>query len=147
MNLAELATKITVFLAPFLPFLVAGGESVAKKLGERFGQTTFDKAKSVWEKITKNSSDSAIKNTATAVKDNPESKPFRLALAASIAEYLQNNPGEAPQLAKLIAESKGIQSILVEYDGEVGDILQELSGFGIQDIVVKGKAGNISQKQ
>jgi len=147
MNFNELAAEITIFLTPFLPFLAKGGESMAKELGQRFGQTVFDKAKSIWNTIESASEDSTFKHATMALVENPQSTPFQLALTTALVSYLEKRPEEAAKITILMAEGEAIQSILVDRKGEVGNILQELKKTGRQDVIVKGKANDITQKQ
>ena len=147
MNLNELAAKVTIFLTPFLPFFVIGGETIAKELGERFGQAVFDKAKLIWNRIKGASADSDFKYATMALVENPQSTPFQLALSTALGNYLEKHPEEARKIASLMTEGDAIQSILIEREGEVDNILQELNKAGRQDVIVKGKAKDVTQKQ
>jgi len=150
MNFNELAAKVTAFITPFLPYLIIGGESMAKELGQQFGQTIFTKAQLLWSKLKNALDDSVFKNATMAFVENPQSTSFQLALATALVSYLEKHPGETTQIESLMAEGEIIQFILVEREGEVDNILQELKKTGgrqVQSGVVRGKVGNFTQKQ
>lgn len=145
MNFSSLATNIVVFLTPFLPYLILGGEEVIKELGKKFGETTWEKAKLLWDKIKNPNLD----GIATALAENPEDEDFQVTLAKLVAKQLQTTPELALELASMIRETAAIQTILVEQNSKAKDILQRLSKTGTQETTIResSQAGNITQEQ
>ncbi|MCP4402276.1 MAG: hypothetical protein GY801_33850 [bacterium] len=151
MDYGQLATQITVFLTPFLPYLVLAGETTAKELGEKFSETAAEKAKSLWSKIigSKPKESSAITDMATTLAKNPNSEIFQAALAEVLSKHLDTSPELVTDLMTMMNEDKAIQKVLVEQASTVNHIVQKLSTRGTQDITVSGQsqAGDITQEQ
>lgn len=153
MSPEELAAKVTVFLTPFLPYLIAGGEATAQELGKQFGKSAIDKARSIWDRLKPISKRQDFKKSLPALLEDPHSMPTQSAVATVVGKYLISHPAEARRILTLMSESRVVQTVLVERQAEVGDILQEIRGAGwhsnsTQEIVIGegAKAQNLVQK-
>ena len=72
MDFEGLATNVIVFLSPFLPYLLSASEEMAKEIGKKFGETTWEKAKSLWDKIQNIvSSEFKLNSAATGLAEDP----------------------------------------------------------------------------
>ena len=150
MEFKQLAANVSVFLTPFLPYLVSASEAMAEEVGKKFGEAAWKKAKFLWSKI-KNlvSRDSKLENAANGLSEDPEDEDYRLIFVKSLTKQLEKLPELANELVALIKDDKSIQKILIEQEVTVNDILQRLSRPGEQETIVRGKSqvGNITQKQ
>lgn len=145
MSFPGLAAKIVVFLTPFLPYLILGGEEVVKELSKHFGKTAWEKAELLWSRIKSPSLDGVAK----ALAENPEDEDYQVTLTKLVDKQLQATPELALELAAVIDESTVIQKVLVERHSKVRDVLQRLSKPGIQETTIResSQAGNITQEQ
>ncbi len=81
--------SLTAFLAPFLPFLLKGAETVAEEAGRVFGQEAWQAAKGLWSKLRpKVDEKPAVTDAAKAVANDPEDELARNALAFQLRELL-----------------------------------------------------------
>lgn len=146
MDYKQLATDVTIFLTPFLPYLILAAEESVKEVGKKFGEATWGKAKSIWKKITNSSSDtSPIQTFATTLAKNPN-EIFQASLAQVLAEQLERSPQLATEILNMMKEDKAVQKILIEQQATAKNILQKLSSSGTQDVTVRGSTvGNITQ--
>jgi len=150
MDLAKLATDAIVFLTPFFPYLVLGGEAAAKEAGKELGEAAWKKAMSLWDKIKSLGEDSAkLSKTIELLAEDPDDEDTQFILAKSLAEQLESSPELASDLISIIKGDKAVQVVLVEYGSKVKDIHQRLiSETGEQRIVVRGsQTKNIKQEQ
>lgn len=51
MDITLLAQSLSVYLAPFLPYLLKAGEKAAEEAGKKLGGDGWDQAKSLWAKL------------------------------------------------------------------------------------------------
>ncbi len=51
MDIPQLAADIAKFIAPFLPYLIAGTKAAAEEAGRQFGKAAWDKAVELWGKL------------------------------------------------------------------------------------------------
>lgn len=143
MDFTKLATDIAVFLTPFLPYLVLGGEAVAKEVGRKFGEATWERAKSLWHKIQSPS----LSGVAEALAENPNDPDFQTALAKLLIKQLETFPHLAAELKSTMGEDEAIQTVLVAYESKVRDIHQRLGQHGEQKVTIQGsQARDITQE-
>lgn len=149
MDIRQLATDMAVFLTPFLPYLILGSEEVAKEIGKKFGQTTLEKAKTLWEKIKKPAkNDPKLQSAIVNLAEDPNDEDFQLILVKSLARLFETSPELATELIGIMKDDKAVQSVLVEYGSRVKDIRQRLSKTGKQEVTVRDShTGNITQEQ
>ena len=140
---------MTIFLTPFLPYLVLGGTEAAKEVGKKFGEATWEKAKSLWSKTKKSVQDTAMLEAfATALAKTPN-EIFQTSLAQMLADQFERSPELATELMNLMQDDDTVQKILIAQESTAKNIRQKLSTGGIQDVTVRGKSqvGNITQEQ
>jgi hypothetical protein len=144
MDLTKLATQVTVFMTPFLPYLVSGGEAAMKEIGKRFGETAWEEAKALWNKVRNPN----LEGVARALADDPEDEDLQVALAKLLVKQMSTSPELAEELMHTLNEDSSVQTILVEQGSRVEDILQRLSRPGTQETIIRGsQAGDITQEQ
>lgn len=149
MDIKQIATDVTVFLTPFLPYLILGAGEAAKEVGKKFGQATWEKAQSLWNKIKNSAQDDPKLNRAIlTLAEDPDDEDFQLILAKSLAKQLEVSPKLATELLNLMKDDKAVQTILIEHGSKVKDIHQRLSKSGRQETTVRGsQTGDITQEQ
>lgn len=82
MDIPQLAQEVAKFLAPFLPYLIAGTKAAAQEAGKQFGKAAWDKAEELWTKIwgkakKKESAKEAIEDAAQHPTDEDAQAAFR----------------------------------------------------------------------
>ncbi|QSJ18549.1 hypothetical protein JYQ62_07180 [Nostoc sp. UHCC 0702] len=111
---------LTTFLAPFLPYLLKAGEKAieeaGKKLGEKFGGDTWERAKSLWAKLSpKVESDpgtkALVQNVANALEKNPADEIAKSTLQFQIKTLMENDPTLANEISRLFEEAKQTGSV------------------------------------
>jgi hypothetical protein len=150
MDLKKLATDVIVFLTPFFPYLVLGGEAAAKEAGKKLGEAAWTKAMSLWDKIRSLGRDNAkLSKTIELLAEDPGDEDTQFILAKSLAKQLESSPELATDLISIIKDDKAVQVILVEHGSKVKDVHQRLiSETGEQKIIVRGsQTRNITQEQ
>jgi len=148
MDTTQLAQAITTFLAPFLPYLVKGGieagKSAAQKLGEKFSEDTWEKAKTLWGKLRpKIEAEPAAKDAVQKVITKPGDKRAKAALELQIEDILEEDSGLAYQVAEMWEEIRST-SVTVITSGERsvaigGDATDSVIVTGDQNLVQRGK--------
>ncbi|MFX0206717.1 MAG: hypothetical protein ACFFDT_12090 [Candidatus Hodarchaeota archaeon] len=149
MDFNQLATDVTLFLAPLLPYLILSGEATAKKIGEEFGEVTLAKAKTLWDKIKKSAQDDTkLQGVATALAEYPDDEDFQVTLAKLLAKQFATSSELAEELMKILKEDKAIQTVLIEQESKAKNISQRLSKSGTQQVKVRDKSevGDVNQE-
>lgn len=150
MDFNQISTEVTVFLTPFLPYLVLAGEATAKEVGKKFGEAAWSKAKSLWGKLADVAQrDSKINSAVTGLADDPTDEDYQLILVKALAKQLEAAPELATALVSLMKDDQAVQKVIVENKSKVKNIRQSLSTTGIQKATVSGvsEAGDITQQQ
>jgi hypothetical protein len=145
MNFARLATDITVFLAPFFPYLISGGEEAVKEIGKKFGEIAWKKAQALWSKIRNPN----LEGVAMALAEDPNDEDFLVALAKLLTKHLEASPELAAELMSTMKEDKAVQKVLIGQGSKAKDIIQRLSKTGKQETIVRkeSQVGSITQEQ
>ena len=113
MNIANLTT----FISPFIPFLVKASEEAAKKAGERFGNSAWEKATAIWSILFPKIDNEIVNDIVKAPHDDDLQAAFRYQLK----KLLEDDEALAKKLEQLMQEdSKG------ESDGD--NITQQIFG-------------------
>ena len=144
MDLTKLATNIIVFLAPFFPYLILGGEAAIKEVGKKFGEKAWDRAKLLWGKIQS----PKLNGIAMALAEDPDDEDFQITLAKLLVKQLKASPEVVTELANIMRDDYVVQEVLVEQGSKVKDIQQRLSRAGKQKTAIRSsRARNITQEQ
>ena len=95
MDITTLARDITLFLTPFLHYLLKAGEKAAEEVGKKLGGDAWDRAKGLWGKL----------------RPKVEARPAAQEAVTDAATEPQNEDAQAAlrlQLRKLLAEDEGL---------------------------------------
>jgi hypothetical protein len=96
---------LTAFLAPFVPYLVKGGENLAAELGRTLGQDALGHARALWGKLRPRvEEDPVASKAAEKVAANPNDRGARLRLQLALEDALADHPELAREVKKLWAE-------------------------------------------
>lgn len=106
----ELAALLTSFVAPFLPCLLNLGkpaaEAAGKKLGEKFGEGSWEKAKQVWTKLSPTVKEKPLaQGAATAIAQDTEDEDAQAVLTRQLEKLLDANPELARSLQQMLDEN------------------------------------------
>ena len=122
----EPITLATSVVGMLMPYLIKGGEAVAKKAIDE----SFQLASQLYQKVKeKFSNDSYAKETLKRVKENPDSEARKAALTGVLEEKIKDEPTFGAELEKLLALTKDL-------GGDSIDQTVNVSG--------KAKTGNIT---
>ena len=91
MDIATLAKDVTLFLTPFLPYLLKVGEKAAEEAGKKLGGDAWDRAKGLWGRL----------------RPKVEAKPAAQEAVGDAVAEPKNEDAQATlrqQLRKLLAE-------------------------------------------
>jgi hypothetical protein len=99
MDIATLAVTMTSFLSPLFPFLIKGTEEAAKEAGKKFGSNAWEKAKELWDKISKTKS---VEEAAKDLVKVPNDEDFEASLRKELKKLLQDQPVLAQELLQLM---------------------------------------------
>jgi hypothetical protein len=101
-----LAQQAALFLTPFVPYLIKGGieagKSAAGKLGELATEKGWEKAQSMWSRLTKHEE---VKKAAETVAKLPADADAQAALRLQIMLALTADTALIEVLEKLVAEA------------------------------------------
>jgi hypothetical protein len=118
MDIATLARDVSIFLAPFLPYLVKGGEEAAKEAGKKFGGAVWEPARALWGKLQpKVEAKPAAQEAVQYASAEPDKDQARTVLAWQLEMLLKENPALAADVAKILDEAKAT-GINVSASGE-----------------------------
>ena len=103
-----LATQVSQFLAPYIPYLLKGGLEMAKsaagRLGELITEEGWEKAKLLWGKLVQREE---VKKAAETVVNLPEDTDALSALRLQIKLAFAADFALAENLEKMMAEGAG----------------------------------------
>lgn len=144
-SIAEIATTVVTFVAPFIPYLLEEGKAVGQKwaetLAERGGEATWNNAKAIWGKIQSHfGKDARVNGTALMVSDYPGDESYQTMLATVLGNHLKEDPQLAEELLQLAGGEQGVQEVLADRRSWVEKVTQNMGGSGIQRV----KASNES---
>jgi RNA binding exosome subunit len=132
MDLSILATEITAYLAPFLPYLVKAGSKAAEKAGEKFTGVAWEKAQSMWAKLSKKDD---VERAAKDVVEMPEDEDAQAALRLQVKKQLQEDDSLMKELTALLKELKPlVGGDHIEMDVRVSGQAQVRDIIGKQEI-------------
>jgi len=107
MDPVSLATAITGFLAPLLPYLLKGGEKAAEEVGKKFGGAVWDRAAALWARLrprleARPASQEAIQEVAKA----PDDQAAQGALNLQVRKILAEDSELAQEVARWLEETR-----------------------------------------
>jgi plasmid maintenance system antidote protein VapI len=133
-------TGLAAFLAPFLPALVKGAETLATDVAERLGEGAFGLAKRMWELLRpKVEQDERAQDTVEEVAEDPEDPVLQAMLAKRLERLLADDPALASDLGRLYDEARAANLVSASGERSVA-VGRDLSGTVItgDDAVVTG---------
>jgi hypothetical protein len=93
---------LTAFLAPFVPYLVKGGEKLATEVGQTLGREGLEHAKRLWAKLRAGVEDDASATAAAEkVAERPQDTRAQGALELALEDLLAADPALAHDVAEL----------------------------------------------
>jgi len=143
----QLPAQIVQFLAPYLPYLLKGlklaGQEAARKLGEKAGEQSLDRAKALWEKLrpkveAKPAALEAVQDVATRPDDEDALAALRLQLKKLLAE----DEALAQELAHLLAQARPAGQTVTASGNRSVAIGGSVSG----SVIVTGDRNKINQR-
>ncbi len=149
MDFNQIAMATVAMLAPFAPYLVevgkAGGKELVEVMAKHGGEATWNKAKSLWEKLkSRFKDDQELQSAVTMVAMKPEDEARQTMLAEVLIARLQKDSVLADELFDLLGGQKAVQQVLADRCSWVEDVTQQMKGKGTQsvqaseDSVIKG---------
>jgi len=139
----ELAALLTSFLCPFLPHLLKLGqpaaEAAGKKLGEKFGEGTWNKAQHIWKKLLPKVNEKPLaQGAATALAENTQDEDASEVLTKQIEKVLAVSPDLAQFLQQTITtDAEDVNKVLTVTQTVTGD----------RNIVVGDASGSVEIRQ
>ena len=122
---------VVSFLAPFLPYLVAGATEAAKalgkKLGEVGGETAWKKAQELWARIRKRP-DPDLETKAKVVALDPAEEFYLAALAQALTHALETQPELAAEMAAALQGDPDVQEVIARNKSVIERVVQRGPG-------------------
>jgi hypothetical protein len=107
MDVAFLAKSLTVFLGPFLPYLIKMGEKAAEDVSSKFTAGAWDKAKTLWGKLQPKVAAKPIVQAAVEdVAKSPEDQDSQTVLEIQMKKMLNEDQEFAKEIFRLMQEEK-----------------------------------------
>lgn len=134
-QIAQTSTAIVATLTPFLPFFVETGKESIKKLSEvvaeKGGEAVFEKAKSLWSKVTSwFVSAPKLETAAKSLASDPDDEDFQHKLAKELGLYLQTHPDSLQEILKFFGGGESIQHVIADKGSFVENVKQSITGQG-----------------
>lgn len=104
MDAASLAQTVVACLVPCLPFLYKMGESAAAEAMKKVGADTWERAKSLWGKL---STHPKVKEAADEIAADPDEPLLRPGLELQIRKALAADATLAEELRKTLTAAGG----------------------------------------
>jgi hypothetical protein len=121
MDIPELANALTLYLAPFLPYLLKAGEKAAEEAGKKLGEESWNKAKSLWSKLRpKVEAKSSALEAAQDVGESPSDEDALASLHQQVKKLLNIDPSLADELSALLVTNDASIQVIVSGKGGVG---------------------------
>jgi len=119
---------LTAFLAPFLPYLVKAGQTVAEEAGKVVGEQAWSHAQALWERLRpKVEEKAAAKEAAADVAQQPDDEEARIALKRQLEKLLAEDDVLAADVGRLWADAKAANVVTAsgERSVAVGDSVRD----------------------
>lgn len=107
MNVALISKTLTVFLSPFLPYLLKAGEKAASDVGTKFGAAAWEKAQILWTKLQpKFAAKAAAMEAVEDVAQAPDDQDALASLRLQLKKLLTQDEALATEMAELMQEKQ-----------------------------------------
>jgi len=133
----ELAA-LTAFLAPFVPYLVKGGEAVAVEAGKAFGTEAWGHAQALWERLRPSVEQKEVARQAAGdLAERPDDDRARGAFELQLEKLLAADGALRADLERLWGEAAAANVVVASGDRSVA------AGRDISGTVVTGDDARI----
>lgn len=103
MDLKLLADALTIFLAPALPYLMAGGTEAVKAAGKKVGEEGAEMAGKLWDLLRGTVKENPrAQGAAAEVAEAPDDADAQAGLRRQLLKILEADPTLATEVAKLL---------------------------------------------
>jgi hypothetical protein len=136
----QLPAQLVQSLAPFLPLLVKGvesvGQEVVKTIIEKVGEQAFERAKALWDKLRpKVEARPAALEAVQDAANHPDDEDALAALRLQLKKLLAEDPAFAQELADLLPRSGPAgQTVIASSDRSVA-----IGGSAIDTTIITGQ--------
>ena len=138
-DITQISDAAVALIAPFAPYFLEIGKAVGQKwaetIAEKGGEVTWNKAKTIWEKIYSHAgNDPKVKGAALVVSADPEDQSAQTLLADALATHLNADHQFMDELLHLLGGTQTVLEILADRQSRVEEVTQKLKGTGRQSI-------------
>jgi adenylate kinase family enzyme len=123
---------VVSFLAPFLPYLVAGATEATKALGKKAGELVSEaawvKAQTVWSKVVGRLTPKQ-KAKAGVIAVDPADQVEVASFAHGLIDTLAADPALAAELAALLEKDESVQKVIALNESWVQEVIQKGPGY------------------
>ena len=103
MDVTQLAQSVTLFLTPFLPYLLKAGEKAIEETGKNMAGDAWEKAKSLWAKLgSKIEASPAALEVAQKAVSKPQDERVQNAMELHIEDILSSDSSLADEVAQIV---------------------------------------------
>lgn len=132
-NSSQTATVIATWIAPIVPYMwkgiVTGGKKFVETIGKKIGESTWNQAKKIWQKIEKKyGNDDEFKGIRLAWSKKPDSIAYKKAMIELLAERLSNDVEFLEELVQDFGGKTALQRIIASHGSIIENIYQETDG-------------------
>jgi hypothetical protein len=151
MDIPQIASQITTFLAPALPYLATVGGKAIEEVGTRLGSGAWDSAKALWDRLRPGiDADPAAREAAEDLAGASDDPDLQAAFRVRLRKLLESDAGLAEDLERILAQLGPSAAYYAEVRGD-GTIAQGKGAraVGKGAVVIGGGVGgdvNISNK-
>jgi hypothetical protein len=108
MDIAQLADAVAQMLAPALPALVQGGQTLITDAAKDLGTEAWERIKTLWGKLHgRGEQASAVTNAARDLNNAPKDPDALAAFRLQIKKILAEDKAFAAEIAQLVQEAAG----------------------------------------
>lgn len=141
------ATQLTIFLSPFLPFLMKLGQTNTESTSKKFGEPAWHQAQQIWNLLyPKIEAKAAAKEAVMDVVHHPQDEDLQVSLRVQLKKLLTQDPHLAEAIAKILqtdsAASPPTVQITQTVSGNQNQVIGQMSGGSV--IGTAGPTFNIS---
>ena len=114
MDIQTLSQQLTVFLAPFLPYLLKMGEKAAEEAGKRLGAESWEGARALWGKLRpKVEAKPAAQEAVQEVAAKPADEDAQAALRLQLRKLLTEDEALAREVQQAL-ETPAVQQVIAQ---------------------------------
>ena len=138
MDIQTLSQQLTVFLAPFLPYLLKMGEKAAEEAGKKLGAEAWEGARALWTKLKpKVEAKPAAQEAAQEVAAHPEDEDARAALRLQLRKLLAEDESLAHEVQRML-DTPAVRQVIASGDRSIAigrDVSKSVIVTGDRNVV------------